>query len=261
MGLVVMMSKDAYYFFHDSNARNDPKILAMRSVYGAEGYGWYWMLIEIFRDDSVYKIPMNKYTYPTLAMQLHCDCNTIEKYVDDCCTSFVDSHGSLLAKNDEFLWSPAFLKRMSLVDGKRNKNRNAANKRWGNEPTLFDNDANAMPPQSSGNPDARIIEERRIEENVEEENRGEERVVHPNGKIEFKQSVFLKKEEYQKLVDLFGKEGTDKRLIKLSLYILSKGVKYKSHYHTILNWERSDEEKRQQSKPPKLTGHAGMKVE
>ena len=85
--------------------------------------------------------------------------------------------------------------------------------------------------------------------------------MHPNGKIEFKQSVFLKKEEYQKLVDLFGKEGTDKRLIKLSLYILSKGVKYKSHYHTILNWERSDEEKRQQSKPPKLTGHAGMKVE
>ena len=99
------------------------------------------------------------------------------------------------------------------------------------------------------------------EEIREEENRGEERVVHPNGKIEFKQSVFLKKEEYDKLVDLFGKEGTDNRLTRLSLYVLSKGDKYKSHYHTILNWERADEEKKLQSKPPKLTGHAGMKTE
>ncbi len=31
--------KDAYYFPHDCNARNDPKILALRSVFGAEGYG------------------------------------------------------------------------------------------------------------------------------------------------------------------------------------------------------------------------------
>lgn len=31
--------KDAYFFAHDCNARNDPKILALRSVYGAEGYG------------------------------------------------------------------------------------------------------------------------------------------------------------------------------------------------------------------------------
>lgn len=251
------MGKDAYYFFHDSNARNDPKILAMRSVYGAEGYGWYWMLIEIFRDDSVYKIPMNKYTYPTLAMQLHCDCTTIERYVDDCCTSFVDSHGSLLAKNDEFLWSPAFLKRMGLVDGKRAKNRNAANKRWGNEPDMFDNDASVMPTQSIGMADARIIEENRGEDKRGEKNRGEDKVVHPNGKIEFNKSVFLKKEEYQKLIDTFGESKTRDKIEALSLYKLSKGKKYADDYATILNWDRKDKEKN----PPKLTGHAGMKVE
>ena len=31
--------KDAYFFSHDCNARNDPKILALRSVYGARGTG------------------------------------------------------------------------------------------------------------------------------------------------------------------------------------------------------------------------------
>lgn len=255
------MGKDAYYFFHDSNARNDPKILAMRSVYGAEGYGWYWMIIEIFRDDSVYKIAINKYTFPTLAMQLQCDCNTLEQFVNDCCTNFVDSHGSLLSKDDNFLWSAAFLKRMDLIDGKRHKNRKAANLRWGNEAKLFDLDADAMQPQSNRNPDARIIEYNIIEGSKEENNRIEDNAMHSNGKIEFKQCIFLKQEEYDKLVERFGREGTDSRLTKLSLYVLSKGVKYKSHYHTILSWEHSDEEKKQQSKPPKLIGHAGMKVE
>ena len=46
--------KDAYYFPHDCNARNDPKILALRSVFGAEGYGVYWMLIEILREQPDY---------------------------------------------------------------------------------------------------------------------------------------------------------------------------------------------------------------
>ena len=35
--------KDAYFFAHDCNARNDPKVLALRSVYGTEGYGLYFM--------------------------------------------------------------------------------------------------------------------------------------------------------------------------------------------------------------------------
>jgi hypothetical protein len=40
------MANDRYYFDHDYNARNDDKILEMRSVYKAEGYGIFWMLVE-----------------------------------------------------------------------------------------------------------------------------------------------------------------------------------------------------------------------
>lgn len=39
------MKKETYYFSHDLNARNDPKILILRSVYGLEGYRRYWVLI------------------------------------------------------------------------------------------------------------------------------------------------------------------------------------------------------------------------
>lgn len=40
------MAKDSFWFKHDYNARNDEKILELRSVYGAESYGLYWMIIE-----------------------------------------------------------------------------------------------------------------------------------------------------------------------------------------------------------------------
>ena len=60
--------KDAYFFSHDCNARNDPKILALRSVYGAEGYGVYFMLVEILREQPEYKLSVTKYIWSTLAI-------------------------------------------------------------------------------------------------------------------------------------------------------------------------------------------------
>ena len=39
------MSKDCYYFPHDSNAKDDPKCVLMIEQLGMEGYGIYWMLV------------------------------------------------------------------------------------------------------------------------------------------------------------------------------------------------------------------------
>ncbi|MCL1633015.1 DUF4373 domain-containing protein [Sporolactobacillus sp. CPB3-1] len=61
--------KDACYFIHDSNARYDPKILAMRAVFGMEGYGRYWCLIEILRDEDGYKLEKTKQLYDAFAMR------------------------------------------------------------------------------------------------------------------------------------------------------------------------------------------------
>ena len=48
------MSKDAYYFPHDSNARQDVKILKLRIKHGWAGYGLYWGIIEALRDQDNY---------------------------------------------------------------------------------------------------------------------------------------------------------------------------------------------------------------
>lgn len=46
--------KDAYYFSHDSNARNDQRLMKVRMKYGMEGYGIYFGIIEILREQSDY---------------------------------------------------------------------------------------------------------------------------------------------------------------------------------------------------------------
>ena len=46
------MAKDTYYFSHDYNARNDEKILELRSEFGAEGYGVFWMIVETMAENE-----------------------------------------------------------------------------------------------------------------------------------------------------------------------------------------------------------------
>ena len=61
--------------------------------------------------------------------------------------------------------------------------------------------------------------------------------IHRYG--EFK-NVILTEDEYQKLIKKFGEQGTSIRIENLSEGIASKGYKYKSHYATILSWERKN---------------------
>ena len=102
-------AKDVYYFSHDCNARNDEKILAMRSVYGLEGYAMYFMIVEILREQNDYKLKITKYIWNTLAMQMHTEASKVQKFVDDCVSEF-----QLFEVSDNFLYSKSLIKRMGL---------------------------------------------------------------------------------------------------------------------------------------------------
>lgn len=52
-------------------------------------------------------------------------------------------------------------------------------------------------------------------------------------------------EEYEKLINQFGEEGTKERIENLNFYKGSKGVAYKNDYLTILNWERKNKPNQQ----------------
>lgn len=125
-----MTGKDAYYFTHDANARNDPKILAMRSKYGAEGYGWWWMLIEILREQENYMLPVNEFTYQILSMQLGCTVEQVKSFTKSCTGEFRDESGALLYMDDKYIWSESLLRRMEVFEMRKEKARVSAYQRW-----------------------------------------------------------------------------------------------------------------------------------
>lgn len=118
-------AKDVYYFSHDCNARNDPKILAMRSVYGLEGYAMYFMFVEILREQPEYKLKITKYIWHTLSMQIGADAEKIKQFVDDCVNEF-----ELFIIADGFLYSKSLIKRMNLFKEISEIRSEAAKKRW-----------------------------------------------------------------------------------------------------------------------------------
>ena len=52
------MNKDAYYFPHFCNARNDRKIKRIIKELGVEGYGIYFMILEVLREQTDLKYPV-----------------------------------------------------------------------------------------------------------------------------------------------------------------------------------------------------------
>ncbi len=124
--------KDAYYFSHDSNARYDPKILALRSVYGVEGYGRYWILVEMLREADGYTLNRDKYFCQVCAMQMQCTPDVAEQFINDCIEEF-----HLFVADNHSFWSPSLLRRMGKVDHLREQRRQAANVRWGRNATVL----------------------------------------------------------------------------------------------------------------------------
>lgn len=121
-----MAKKDVYWFKHDANARRDQKILMMRSVYGMEGYGWYWAIIELMREADDYSISLTgKYALQALAGELEVDQARLKEYVKDCISEF-----GLFESDGESFWSPSLLRRMTAYDAVVEQKRDAAKARW-----------------------------------------------------------------------------------------------------------------------------------
>ena len=141
------MKKEAYYFSHDANAKDDPKILQLRMHLGWEGYGLFWGLIELLRNQPDYR--MQKH-YMSIAFALQTDQKKIESLVNDF---------DLFATDQDLFWSESLLKRMELKEEKSEKMRNAANKRWNK-----DSDAKAMHKHSKSNAEAMQLKESKVNE-------------------------------------------------------------------------------------------------
>lgn len=61
------MSKDSYWFRHDSNAGRGLKMRKMAHIYGHQGKGLYWDVVEILRDQDGYMFECDESSLQMLA--------------------------------------------------------------------------------------------------------------------------------------------------------------------------------------------------
>jgi hypothetical protein len=137
------MSKDAYWFSHDSNAKDDTKIMLLIDQLGLEGYGIYWILVETLREQPGYRYPLR--LLPILAKRF---ITSAEKMI-----AVVQNYALFVVENDEFFFSDSLNRRMLHLEQKREQNRLAANKRWEKVKTK---DASALQLHSKGSSDAML---------------------------------------------------------------------------------------------------------
>ena len=129
-----MAKNQSYYFSHDINASNDPKIAAMISELGMISYAWWWILIEKLAAADDYKLPLKKYTFVALDNELKMNNEQILTSVqqvfnknqhvleqNSMCSfcSFLLIYllihdYELLDCDDEYFWSPSLIRRFEF---------------------------------------------------------------------------------------------------------------------------------------------------
>lgn len=118
------MAKDTYYFSHDVNASNDPKIIVMKELCGVVSYAWWWILIEQLAAQEEYKLPMDKITFTGLGIAFGMKQNEAIASSNEAKLStakqaeafviLLINECELLETDGEFFWSPSLLRRNLL---------------------------------------------------------------------------------------------------------------------------------------------------
>lgn len=112
------MQKDAYYFSHDCNARNDDKIIAIRMRHQMEGYGIYFAIIEKLRESANYMCIKD---YNIIAFDLRVSADKVK--------SIVEEFGLFcFTEDNKYFYSESLLKRLIPFNNLKNQRSEAGKK-------------------------------------------------------------------------------------------------------------------------------------
>ena len=110
------MKKDAYWFSHDSNSRNDVKLVKLRRLHGLEGIGLFWCVVEMLREAKDYELSIE--SIDDIAYELRTDTSVFESMFQ--C--------GLFEKKGEIFYSQSLKHRMVEHDRLKEKRRVAGAK-------------------------------------------------------------------------------------------------------------------------------------
>lgn len=127
--------KETFYFQHDYNARNDPKLQDVLIEYGVAGIGIFWCIIEQLYEQEG-RLPLK--TCKSIAFALHVECKIVESIVNDF---------DLFENDGKYFWSNSANDRLERREELSNKRKRAAAKRWKSDEVMqvqCKQDASAM---------------------------------------------------------------------------------------------------------------------
>ena len=204
--------KEAYYFSHDSNARQDERILALRMKLGWEGYGLYWAVVEKLREASSYSL---KPDYNLIAFDLRCDTSKVKSVIED--------FGLFVFADDgEYFYSKRLSKTMAV---KSEKAKKAANARWTKKAKDIEVDTTAMQVQCKRNANAMHSNAYKVKKSKVKESINIYRAFA---------HLSMTLVEFEKLNQSWKKSDIDATLDAIENY--KKNTQYKSLYLTAKNW-------------------------
>ncbi len=147
-----MSKKDAFYFPHFYNARHDRKIRRIRKELGIEGYGIYFMLLEVLREQTDFRFPLED--IDLLADEFGTSQQKVSTVIGKYDLFSIDEDKSFFSLKLVFYLQP-YLE-------KSQRARDAAKIRWNS----VKEDANVMQMHSKCNADqnASKVKERRVKE-------------------------------------------------------------------------------------------------
>ncbi len=230
-GVLEMMGdmKESYYFSHDYNARHDRKLVRLRMKFGWAGYGLFWAMIEVMREQTAYKIGVAD--LDGLAYEFQVESELISEMVTFCLSDEV----KLFDSDGEWIWSESLLRRMKHKDYirklKSDGGRKAMAKRWGTD------------------------EPKPLESEKE-----------PDKKVNYAANVNMREKDYNTLITRFGDIATGRMIEILDNYKGSKGKRYKDDYRAILSWvaekykDEQEKEKRRKTNEYRTTTAVEAKV-
>jgi len=205
--------------------QNGKTIFILESKFGNDGYAFWFKLLELLGSSD-----NHVYDYNNLSDWefLIAKTNVNEEKAHNILKTLADVgaiDGELLKK--KIIWCENFVKGIEDVYRKRRQNRPQ-------RPVIDDGNPSTSVVSDAETPQIKLKE---IKVNKTKEKR------------EYAPSVFLSEEEHQKLINEIGDPLTKEYIKDLSLYIQSKGKRYKSHYATVLAWYRRDEKQGKVKRP------------
>jgi hypothetical protein len=215
------IKNNAEWFSHDANASDDIKIKYLESVFGNDGYAFFFKILEELARAENRELKLNKITMGIMAKKINVSQDRFQEMLERATDSEVD----IFRIENNNLFSIGLMKRLQPLDRRRERDREIYEARKNNFPTTemqkpkmekpISNNGNAKPnkPKTTKPNKAEKTEKKRVAE-----------------------SVMLKPRELKELLKKVGYEKTKKAIQKLSSWKVSNGKTCKSDYMTMINW-------------------------